>query len=155
MAAGAIWWPTSIQAAAPAFTRLIGTDIFSAMIDAARRKAESWRHRDRIKRWVHPAEELATIDDESVDIVLCIGGLEHMPDRVQAVRQVSRVLKEGGLFDLLTPNPGHCWHSMRAAVACFDDCQRVLRKCSSLPPHSSQLPKARLAIRFASPRPCR
>jgi SAM-dependent methyltransferase len=101
---------------APAFSRLIGTDISSGMVDAAWRRVHTSPYRDRIELRVDPAEELRTIDDASVDVVLCVGALEHMLDRDQVVRQVSRILKGGGLFVLLTPNGGYCWYTLLAPL---------------------------------------
>ena len=101
---------------APAFSRVIGTDISSRMLDAAWRRVQTSPYRDRIELRVDPAEELGTIDDASVDVVLCVGALEHMLDRVQVVRQVSRVLKAAGVFVLLTPNGGYCWYTLLAPL---------------------------------------
>jgi 2-polyprenyl-6-hydroxyphenyl methylase/3-demethylubiquinone-9 3-methyltransferase len=86
------------------------------MIDAAWRRAQTSPYRNRIELRVDPAEELRTIDDASVDVVLCVGALEHMLDRGQVVRQVSRVLKSGGVFVLLTPNSGYCWYTLLAPI---------------------------------------
>jgi len=93
---------------ASAFSQLIGADISSGMVNAAWRRVHTSPYRDRIELRVDPAEELRTIDDASVDVVLCVGALEHMLDRGQVVRQVSRVLKSGGVFVLLTPNGRYC-----------------------------------------------
>ena len=101
---------------APASSRLIGTDMFSGMVDAARRRVQTSPYRDRIELRVDPAEELGTIDDASVDVVLCVGALEHMLDRVLVVRQISRALKDGGVFVLLTPNGGYCWYTLLAPL---------------------------------------
>ena len=99
---------------APAFTQSIGADISPRMVDAARRRVDASPYRDRIDLRVDPAEELCTIDDASVDVVLCVGALEHMLNRDQVVRQVSRVLKRGGVFILLTPNGRYCWYTLLA-----------------------------------------
>jgi SAM-dependent methyltransferase len=98
------------------FSQLIGVDISPEMVDAARRKVQTSPYRDRIELRVDPAEELRTIDDASVDVVLCVGALEHMLDRDQVVRQVSRVLKSGGVFVLLTPNGRYCWYTLLAPL---------------------------------------
>jgi 2-polyprenyl-6-hydroxyphenyl methylase/3-demethylubiquinone-9 3-methyltransferase len=98
------------------FSQLIGADISSGMVDAAWRRVHTSPYRDRIELRVDPAEELRTIYDASVDIVLCVGALEHMLDRDQVVRQVSRVLKSGGLFVLLTPNGRYCWYTLLAPL---------------------------------------
>jgi SAM-dependent methyltransferase len=101
---------------APAFSQSIGADISSEMVDAARRRVHASPYRDRIELRVDPAEELRTINDASVDVVLCVGALEHMLYRHQALRQVSRVLKSGGVLVLLTPNGGYCWYTLLAPL---------------------------------------
>jgi SAM-dependent methyltransferase len=101
---------------ASAFSQLIGADISSGMVNAAWRRVHTSPYRDRIELRVDSAEELRTIDNASVDVVLCVGALEHMLDRGQVVRQVSRVLKSGGVFVLLTPNGRYCWYKRLAPL---------------------------------------
>jgi SAM-dependent methyltransferase len=101
---------------ASTFSQLIGADISPGMIDAAWRRVQTSPYRDHIDLRVDTAEELRTIDDASVDVVLCVGALEHMLDRDQVVRQVSRVLKSGGVFVLLTPNGRYCWYTLLAPL---------------------------------------
>ena len=101
---------------ASAFSQLIGADISSGMVNAAWRRVHTSPYRDRIELRVDPAEELRTIDDASVDGVLCVGALEHMLDRDQVVRQVARALKNGGVFVLLTPNGRYCWYTLLAPL---------------------------------------
>ena len=101
---------------APAFSQLIGVDIASEMVDAAARRVRNSPYRDRIELRVDPAEELLTIDAASVDVVLCVGALEHMLYPDQALRQISRVLKSGGVFVLMTPNGGYCWYTLLAPL---------------------------------------
>lgn len=127
---------THLAILAPVFSRLIGTDISSGMVDAARRKVQTSPYRDRIELRVDPAEELGTIDDGSVDVVLCVGALEHMLDQPQVIRQVSRVLKSGGVFVLLTPNGGYLWYTLLAPLLgsstrhlstdCFLSCREAI-----------------------------
>ena len=101
---------------APAFSQLIGADISSEMVGAASRRVNTSPYRDRIELRVDPAEELRTIDDASVDVVLCVGALEHMLYRDKVLCQVSRVLKREGVFVLLTPNGGYCWYTLLAPL---------------------------------------
>src|SRR5262249_47850234 len=56
------------------------------------------------------AEELATVDDHSIDVALCVGTLEHILDKLLALKQVQRVLRVGGVFVCLTPNGDYCWY---------------------------------------------
>jgi SAM-dependent methyltransferase len=93
---------------ADGFERAIGTDVSPAMVEAARRLADQVRPGVDLR--VDPAEELTTVPDASVDAVLCVGSLEHMPDKARVLRQVRRVLTPGGRFVGLTPNGGYCWY---------------------------------------------
>jgi SAM-dependent methyltransferase len=105
-----------LAALAPSFSHLIGTDISPRMIASARTKLQASLYHDRLELRVDPAEELGTIEDSSVDVVLCVGALEHMLDRAQVVRQVARVLRDGGQFVLLTPHGGYCWYALLAPI---------------------------------------
>ena len=91
-------------ALADGFDRAIGTDASPAMIEAARRIAPEADLR------VDPAQELATVPDGSVDAVVCVGSLEHMPDKARVLAHVRRALVPGGRFVCLTPNGGYCWY---------------------------------------------
>ena len=99
-----------LLALAGEFTRAIGTDLSPEMVKVACRHAEHSPWSDRISIRVDPAEELATIDNSSTDVVLCVGGLEHMLEKDRILRQVHRVLTPAGLFICLTPNGGYCWY---------------------------------------------
>jgi 2-polyprenyl-6-hydroxyphenyl methylase/3-demethylubiquinone-9 3-methyltransferase len=92
------------------FDRGIGTDASPAMIEAARLLAGSARPGADLTFNVDPAEDLATIPDGSVDVVVCVGSLEHMPDKARVLRQVHRVLVPGGRLVCLTPNGGFAWY---------------------------------------------
>jgi 2-polyprenyl-6-hydroxyphenyl methylase/3-demethylubiquinone-9 3-methyltransferase len=93
-------------ALADGFERAIGTDASPAMIAAARKLA----HGSGVDLRVDPAEDLATVPDGSVAAVVCVGSLEHMPDKQRVLAQVRRVLAHGGRFVCLTPNGGYCWY---------------------------------------------
>ena len=92
------------------FKECIGTDLSPAMIA----RAEAIRHGHpegaRIRLRVDPAESLATLADETADAVLCVGALEHMPDKATVLNQVVRILKPGGAFVCLTPNGDYVWY---------------------------------------------
>jgi 2-polyprenyl-6-hydroxyphenyl methylase/3-demethylubiquinone-9 3-methyltransferase len=101
---------------ADGFERAIGTDVSPAMVEAARGLAAKAHPGLDISLRVDPAEELATVADASVDAVLCVGSLEHMPDKARVIGQVRRVLAPGGRFVCLTPNGGYGWYRHLAPV---------------------------------------
>lgn len=45
------------------------------------------------------------IGDEVADIVICSETIEHLPDQYLFFKEVSRILRKGGMFILTTPNP--------------------------------------------------
>jgi 2-polyprenyl-6-hydroxyphenyl methylase/3-demethylubiquinone-9 3-methyltransferase len=109
-----------LLALAAEFGLTIGTDLSPEMVGVARRRAESSPCSDRISIRVDPAEELATIEDRAIDVVLCVGALEHMLEKTRVVRQVRRVLTPGGMFVCLTPNGDYCWYRHLAPVLGLD-----------------------------------
>lgn len=92
------------------FAHLIGTDASPAMIEAACQLVAKVAPGLDISLRVDPAEELSTVADASVDAVVCVGSLEHMPDKPRVLRQVRRVLAPGGRVVCLTPNGGYAWY---------------------------------------------
>jgi len=96
------------------FARAIGTDISEAMIQAAIAAAQKSPVKERIDLRVDAADELRTIANVSIDIVLCVGAFEHMLNKAQVLRQVYRVLKPSGVFVCMTPNGGYWWYTVLA-----------------------------------------
>lgn len=99
-----------LVALAPRFELAVGTDVSAEMVRGARRAVQASRLQDRVEVRLDPAEQLASVAHRSVDVVLCVGALEHMLDKPRVLRQVRRVLKVGGSFACLTPNGGYCWY---------------------------------------------
>lgn len=94
--------------------RALGTDVSAQMVRMARRAADRCAWGDRIELRVDPAEQLTTVPDACVDVVLCVGALEHMLDRAGVLAQVRRVLRPDGRFVCLTPNGDYCWYDRLA-----------------------------------------
>ena len=92
--------------------RGIGVDLSPAMIEAARLRLRGcpgpWR--ERVSFQVDAAERLATVADESVDVAIFVGALEHVLDQGAALRSAFRVLRPGGRLVCLTLNGGSLWY---------------------------------------------
>ena len=74
--------------------RVTGVDLSGVMVDAAQQRASARRLLNvRFERM--DAEALA-LPDSSFDAALCALGLMYMPDPLQAVREMRRVLRPGG-----------------------------------------------------------
>jgi SAM-dependent methyltransferase len=72
------------------------------------------------------------IDDDSFDCVFCTGTLEHVPNPWQAIREINRVLKPGGLVHIDVPfiqgyhaDPTDYWRftldGLRLLCECFKE----------------------------------
>jgi len=79
--------------------RAIGVDMTAAMRDVARRAAETLGFAERVDIRDGVAEKLP-VDDASVDVVQSNGVLNLVPDKIQAFREIARVLKPGGRLHL-------------------------------------------------------
>ena len=93
------------------FTQARGTDLSSAMIAQAERARRCHPHSRQITFAVDPAETLGTVGEGEIDVALCVGAFEHMPNKSAVLRQIRRVLKPGGTFICLTPNGAYCWYA--------------------------------------------
>lgn len=99
-----------LLALAGEFEVAVGTDVSTEMIRAATDAANASPFAGRVSLRMDPAESLASVGDATVDVVLCVGALEHMMDRPAVVAQAHRVLRGGGRFVCLTPNGGSWWY---------------------------------------------
>ncbi|MEX2496037.1 MAG: methyltransferase domain-containing protein [Woeseia sp.] len=59
-----------------------------------------------------PAESLP-FDDQSFDLVTCMGSLEHFLDKPKALQEMRRVAKPGAFFVILVPNAGFLTRRLR------------------------------------------
>ena len=78
----------------PALTKLVATDLNEAMMNHASRKFRD----DESVEWKQADATDLPFSDQSFDAVICQFGLMFVPDKVQAMREVQRVLKPGGKF---------------------------------------------------------
>lgn len=71
-------------------------------------------------------EQLAHMPDGSFDVVICHNVLEYVQDRAAVLRELTRVLKEGGLFSLCKHNrPGRVMQ-MAVLLNDFDHAHALL-----------------------------
>jgi len=57
--------------------------------------------------------EKIPFNDDAFDAIICSEVVEHLPDPDVALREISRVLRPGGVLALTTPNPGNKLHKLR------------------------------------------
>lgn len=95
--------------------RGIGVDISAKMIASAQ-SAVNPAAQNRLQFNVDDAHVLATLADASVHVAICIGALEHMPDKQAVLQSVYRVLYPGGRFVCLTPNDQFFWYRWLAPI---------------------------------------
>ncbi|NIO06382.1 MAG: methyltransferase domain-containing protein [Proteobacteria bacterium] len=100
--------------------RGVGIDFSHSMIKAAKKRVSKSPWREKLEFRIDDAEELQTISNASVDMVMCMGALEHIPKRDAVLSSANRVLKRGGQIVLMTPNGGYVWYQFMAPVFRFD-----------------------------------
>lgn len=92
------------------FRRGVGIDLSPEMIAVARESLRTSPWQTSLSFRVEDAESLSGIASASFDKVLCIGSLEHMPNKSAVLASVQRVLKPQGCFLCLTPNGACLWY---------------------------------------------
>jgi ubiquinone/menaquinone biosynthesis C-methylase UbiE len=80
---------------------VVGLDNNSGMLAVARSTAPSGATFD----WHEANAETMPLPDESFDVVLCQMGLQFVPDKPAALREMRRVLSPGGRLILNVPGP--------------------------------------------------
>jgi ubiquinone/menaquinone biosynthesis C-methylase UbiE len=108
-----------LLALAPEVARGIGIDVSPGMIELARARLRSSPCIANLTFEMDDAEKLKGIADQSIDLAICIGALEHMVDKRAVLASVHRVLKFGGCFFCLTPNADYVWYRTIAPMLGF------------------------------------
>ena len=88
----------------------IGIDFSEKMINRAAQHANTFYPSSFCFK-TDDAQHLTSITDNSVDVVICTGALEHMFDKGAVMRSIYRVLRPGGRFVCLTLNDQFIWYS--------------------------------------------
>lgn len=90
--------------------RGIGIDFSRVMIEVAKERMRKLGSNGNLSFQMDDARVLSTIGNQSIDIAMCIGSLEHMLDQGAVLNHAHRVLKPGGRFICLTPNGDNVWY---------------------------------------------
>lgn len=83
-----------------------GIDFSPVMIDVAKERSQG----RNLRFQQDDALKLISVADETIDVVICSGALEHMTDQRAVFDQIHRVLKRNGRFAILTLNGGYLWY---------------------------------------------
>lgn len=92
--------------------RAVGLDVSLAMLERA-----AGRHRDGRFAVVQGDATRIPLATDSVDSVVMLGGVHHVPDRAALFGEIARVLKPGGVFLWREPVSDFVlWRALRAIV---------------------------------------
>lgn len=86
---------------------IVGTDLSPQDILKGRYILELMRRKREVQgrvHWVYSAGERLPFRDEAFDRVICTETLEHVPDDAALVRELTRVLKPGGVLAVSVPD---------------------------------------------------
>lgn len=86
---------------ASAFVRRLGAEVVSLDLFPEAVQAEG------VVATFADMNERLPVADASVDLVICMEGIEHVPDQLSLLREFDRILKPGGRLLLTTPSLSH------------------------------------------------
>ena len=110
-------------------SRYVGIDVSAGMLEIARNDLP----RDRFF-FAQGDATMLPLRDRTVDNVVMLGGIHHVPDRVSLFREVGRILKPGGGFYFREPLDDFAlWRAIR----------KVVYRCSSALDHNTERPLRR------------
>lgn len=96
--------------------RGIGIDLSSGMIEVAQKRLQNSPWQETLTFLVDNGEELFTIAQHSIDVAICIGAFEHMPNKPSVLASIYRVLNAQRRFICLTLNGGYLWYRVIAPL---------------------------------------
>lgn len=80
---------------------IVGLDVNPGMLSVARAATSS----DSAIDWYETSAEAMPFPDKSFDVVLCQMGLQFIPNKLQALKEIRRILGPGGRVVLNLPGP--------------------------------------------------
>lgn len=90
------------------FSGLVGSEFQPSL--SKRLKLSAWLWRQRVRTWVRHGDATGLrFEDATLDAILCLDVLEHVPDFRAALGEFARVLKPGAALQLTVP-----WHWTKA-----------------------------------------
>ena len=89
----------------------IGIDLSPKMIETARARVQRGCPGAHLTFRVGDAQSATGVPSQSIELVICIGALEHMLDKRATLRNAYRALRGGGRFFLLSPDPAFIWYT--------------------------------------------
>ena len=118
-----------------------GIDVSNEMIRRARQHMAGHPLEKRCRLALGDVERLH-FSDTCFDAVLCMGVLEYLPRYGQALAEVGRVLRPGGVAVLTVPNRASAYHAARAGYQALRGLERRLRgrRGPAKLPHNRCLP---------------
>lgn len=94
----------------------IGVDLSPAMIEMASVNLRDSPWSTRFTFLSDNGEKLDALAEHSVDLVMCVGALEHMLDKASVLANSYRTLKSGGRFFCLTVHGRYLWYRALAPL---------------------------------------
>jgi ubiquinone/menaquinone biosynthesis C-methylase UbiE len=82
-------------------SKVAGLDVNPEMLEVARSVAPTGFELE----WYETSAEATPLPDDAFDVILCQMGLQFMPDKIAALREMRRILAPGGRLVLNVPGP--------------------------------------------------
>ncbi|MGA9770413.1 MAG: class I SAM-dependent methyltransferase [Blastocatellia bacterium] len=105
-----------LMALANTIGRGIGIDLSPAMIEMAQASLLNSPWQNKLTFFSDNGEKLDSLVEQSIDLIICIGALEHMLDKASVLASAYRILKSRGRFFCLTVHGEYFWYRTLAPL---------------------------------------
>ncbi|HVG20316.1 MAG TPA: methyltransferase domain-containing protein, partial [Blastocatellia bacterium] len=96
--------------------RGVGVDLSPAMIGVAQERLRDSPWQGKLSFLSDDGERLGALAENSIDLAMCVGALEHMLNKEAVLANVRRVLKPRGRFFCLTTHGEYVWYRALAPL---------------------------------------